>query len=117
MEEKHGESTSLAAGSLPGVPAATRRRPGDDAPTLPGQMALEQVPDVADLRGAALFDGSRGAPPADRGALVDIVTRLSQFAVDHEDRIDEIELNPVRVYAQGDGVTVLDALIVKRSAP
>ena len=43
--------------------------------------------------------------------------RLSQFAADHVDQIDEIDLNPVRVHAQGDGVTVLDALIVKRSAP
>ena len=70
---------------------------------------------IDDLRGAALFGGTRGAPPADREALADIVVRLSQFAVDHEDRIDEIDLNPVRVYAQGDGVNVLDALIVKRS--
>ena len=72
---------------------------------------------IDDLRGVALFVGARGAPPADRDALVDIMIRLSQFAADHVDRIDEIDLNPVRVHAQGDGVTVLDALIVKRSAP
>ena len=72
---------------------------------------------IDDLRGVVLFSGTRGAPPVDREALADIMIRLSQFAVDHEDQIDEIELNPVRVYAQGDGVTVLDALIVKRSAP
>ena len=53
----------------------------------------------------------------DREARAGIVARLSHFAVDHDDRIDEIEFNPVRVHSQGDGVTVLDALIVKRSAP
>ena len=53
----------------------------------------------------------------DREALANIVARLSHFAVDHEQRIDDIDLSPVRVHPQGDGVTVLDALILKRSAP
>ena len=53
----------------------------------------------------------------DREALANIVVHLSHFAVDHEERIDEIDLNPVRVHSRGDGINVLDALIVKRSAP
>ena len=53
----------------------------------------------------------------DREALANVVVHLSYFAVDHEERIDEIDLNPLRVHSQGDGVTVLDALIVERSAP
>ena len=34
--------------------------------------------------------------------------------VDHADLIEEIDLNPVIVHPQGEGLTVVDALIVKR---
>ena len=44
------------------------------------------------------------------------MVRLSQFAADHGDDIAEIDLNPVIVHPRGEGVSVVDALIVKRSA-
>jgi acetyltransferase len=56
----------------------------------------------------------RGAPPADRAALAELIAALSRFAADHADTIDEIDLNPVIVHAEGRGLTVVDALIVKR---
>jgi acyl-CoA synthetase (NDP forming) len=69
---------------------------------------------IGELRGAAMLDGVRGAPPADRAALADLIGALSRFAADHADLIDEIDLNPVIVHPQGQGLTVVDALIVKR---
>jgi acyl-CoA synthetase (NDP forming) len=69
---------------------------------------------LGELEGAALLDGVRGAPPADRGALAELMVALSRFAADHADLIEEIDLNPVIVHAQGQGLTVVDALIVKR---
>ena len=69
---------------------------------------------IGELRGAALLDGVRGAPPADRAALAELMGALSRFAADHADLIEEIDLNPVIVHAQGQGLTVVDALIVKR---
>jgi acetate---CoA ligase (ADP-forming) len=68
---------------------------------------------LGELRGAALLDGLRGAPPADRPALAELIAALSRFAADHADGIDEIDLNPVIVHPQGQGLTVVDALIVK----
>ena len=68
---------------------------------------------LARLKGAALLDAHRGAPPADVDALVELMVRLSQFAADHADAIAEIDLNPVLVHARGNGVSVVDALIVK----
>jgi acyl-CoA synthetase (NDP forming) len=65
------------------------------------------------LKGARLFGSFRGAPEADVDALAGLMVRLSQFAADHADTIAEIDLNPVIVHASGDGVTVVDALIVK----
>ena len=42
------------------------------------------------------------------------MARLSRFAADHADLIEEIDLNPVIVHPEGQGLTVVDALIVKR---
>ena len=69
---------------------------------------------LGELKGAALLDGVRGAPPADRDALAGLIATLSRFAADHADLIEEIDLNPVIVHPQGQGLTVVDALIVKR---
>ncbi|MGH7047044.1 MAG: acetate--CoA ligase family protein [Stellaceae bacterium] len=71
---------------------------------------------ISELRGTALLDGVRGAPPADKPALARLMVALSRFAADHSDLIDEIDLNPVIVHAAGQGLTVADALIVKRRA-
>jgi acetate---CoA ligase (ADP-forming) len=87
-----------------------------------GDVALAPVPlDAARaraligrLKGAAIFGPYRNMPPADIAALTDLMVRLSQFSADHADEIAEIDLNPVIVHARGDGVSVVDALIVRR---
>jgi hypothetical protein len=66
------------------------------------------------LRGAAVLDGVRGEKPADKTALARLMVALSRFAADHADAIAEIDLNPVIVHPEGEGLTVVDALIVKR---
>ena len=68
---------------------------------------------IGRLKAAALFDGVRGQPAADVDALVRLIVRLSQFAADHAETVREIDINPVRVHAAGDGVSVLDALIIQ----
>ncbi len=64
------------------------------------------------LKGAKLLDGVRGMKPADVGALVDAMVRLSWLAHDLVDVIAEIDLNPVIVGHAG--LRVADALIVRR---
>ncbi len=89
-----------------------------------GDVALAPVPLdeaaarvlIARLKGASVFGSYRGLPPADTAAHADLIVALSQFAADHEDDIEAIDLNPVIVHAQGDGVSVVDALIVKRDS-
>ncbi len=51
--------------------------------------------------------GFRGAAPADREAVVDALLRLSHLALDHE-RIQELEINPLRVMSEGEGAVSLD---------
>jgi acetyltransferase len=69
---------------------------------------------LARLRGAPLLAAFRGRPAADIDALVELMVRLGRFAADHADQIAEIDLNPVLVHDEGKGVSVVDALIVRR---
>ena len=63
---------------------------------------------LAGLRTAKLLDGFRGAPPADRQALVDAILKLSAL-VESVPELLELELNPVKVLAPGKGAVVVDA--------
>jgi acyl-CoA synthetase (NDP forming) len=67
------------------------------------------------LKGAAVLGPYRGAQASDTDALIELMVRLSHFAADHADDIAEIDLNPVIVHAKGQGITIVDALIVKQS--
>jgi acetyltransferase len=68
------------------------------------------------LKGAQVLGPYRGSPLADIDALVELMVRLSHLAADHADEIAEIDLNPVIVHAKGQGVSIVDALIVKPPA-
>lgn len=70
---------------------------------------------VREPRSFALLDGARGRPQADVAALVDLLLAVSDFVGAQDDRIDEIDLNPVWVGPAGQGVQVLDAVIVGRA--
>jgi len=69
---------------------------------------------IGRLKSAQLLGRFRGNPPADVSALADLMVKLSNFATDHAGRISAIDLNPVIVHAEHNGVSVVDALIVKR---
>ncbi len=55
-----------------------------------------------------LMKGFRGSKPADMEAVVDVIARLSQLAIDHPE-IEEIEINPLIVYPEGEGVMAIDS--------
>jgi acetate---CoA ligase (ADP-forming) len=88
-----------------------------DVAFAPAPLTREDAHDLlAQLRGARLLEGVRGEPPADVDALVDVLVAVSRFAADHADAVAEIDLNPVIVHPRGQGLSVVDALIVKRSS-
>jgi hypothetical protein len=66
---------------------------------------------INELRGRALLDGIRGAPPADIDALAEAISCLSRFAAANADTVASIDINPFLVLAQGQGAIALDALI------
>jgi acyl-CoA synthetase (NDP forming) len=71
------------------------------------------VAELRKLRCSALLSGFRGSPPVDIAAVADIASRLGRFAAAHPE-IAEIDINPLTVYAEGEGAIALDALIVSR---
>jgi acetyl coenzyme A synthetase (ADP forming)-like protein len=58
-------------------------------------------------RAGVRLKGWRGAPPADRGAVLDTMLRMSQVACDFAE-IAELEINPLYVLPQGQGAYALD---------
>jgi acetyltransferase len=53
------------------------------------------------------LDGFRSIPPTDKAALLEVMGRLAQLAFDLPE-ISEIEINPLRVLAPGEGAVALD---------
>ena len=66
------------------------------------------------LRGHALLTGFRGKPLADINAAAEAVARVSSMFAHHADKIEAIEINPLRVLENGMGVIACDAVLVIR---
>jgi acyl-CoA synthetase (NDP forming)/GNAT superfamily N-acetyltransferase len=66
---------------------------------------------IGSIRSAPLLRGHRGSPPADLGALRDLLLRVSRLADDLPE-VTELDLNPV--IARPDGAYVVDARIKVR---
>jgi acyl-CoA synthetase (NDP forming) len=96
----------------------------------PGGIHVEQTGDVvtalapvdADearemlgrLRGGVLLDARRGQPARDVAALVAMMCNLSRLAIECGPWLAAVDINPVVVLAEGDGVYALDALVELR---
>jgi acyl-CoA synthetase (NDP forming) len=75
-------------------------------PPLDDQGALAAVDR---LRIAAVLDGVRGAPPADRDALATAVVGLSRLAIELGDHVQALDVNPLRCGPWG--CLALDVLV------
>jgi acetyltransferase len=71
--------------------------------------ALEMIGEV---KGAKLLNGFRGQPAADLDALAQALVSISELAAALGERLSELDLNPVMVLPQGQGVKAVDALLV-----
>ncbi len=63
------------------------------------------------LRVARLLNGFRGGPRGDLDAVVDAAMIVQAFAIDHANRLLELDINPLLVRAKGCGVVAADVLI------
>jgi acetate---CoA ligase (ADP-forming) len=69
---------------------------------------------LAELRGSAVLDGPRGEPAVDRAALVRAIRQIAEAAGRIGDRLESLEVNPLR--ADQSGAEALDVLVQLRDS-
>ena len=74
----------------------------------------EIVEALGRLKGAALLDGLRGAPPSDKRAIAQIAAKLGALMRATPELLD-IEINPLAAYPEG--ALALDALMITAETP
>ena len=69
---------------------------------------------IGSLRSAPLLGAFRGRAPRDTDAVVKAMVGLSHVFTDHRDWLSDIEINPLIVLAEGEGVRAVDVRTVSR---
>jgi acetyltransferase len=77
--------------------------------------ATEASAMLDELKAAPLLNGFRGAAKADIPALSQLISQVSVLAARYSGEISEIEINPVLVHPEGQSVTIVDALVVRKN--
>jgi acyl-CoA synthetase (NDP forming) len=67
---------------------------------------------IRGIKGFPLLDGARGRRKCDQAALAKALAKLSVFAAANRDVLASIDINPVVVLPEGQGVAALDAVIL-----
>lgn len=85
-----------------------------DVRIMPADASADQIrTELMSLNSAKLLEGIRGAPPADVDALVTIAAKVGRLMITRPE-IVELDINPLVVHPEGQGVTALDALIITK---
>jgi acetate---CoA ligase (ADP-forming) len=87
---------------------------GDFSLRMPPIDFDDAVDMLSELRGRAVLEGVRGAPRGDLHAAAAALVRLSRMAVRLRDRVEAVDVNPLFVLPDGEGVLAGDALVVLR---
>jgi len=72
---------------------------------------------LGQLRCAPLLNGFRGAPPADLSAAADVIMAIAGIVENDPSSIIELDINPLMLLAEGQGVVAADALISLNAKP
>jgi acyl-CoA synthetase (NDP forming) len=84
---------------------------GDSHSLLPPWTPASIESAVQRLSIARLFNGYRGKPAADVGALIDIIVNVARYAADNLATLVELDVNPVIVRPAGKGAVAVDTMI------
>ncbi|MBU0763370.1 MAG: acetate--CoA ligase family protein [Bacteroidetes bacterium] len=80
------------------------------APLSP-EDAMEMIKEI---KGFKILAGARGRSKADINAIAGVLVRISRMALDLENQVAELDINPLLVMPEGKGVRVADALVLKK---
>ncbi|MBK1885639.1 acetate--CoA ligase family protein [Marinobacter sp. DY40_1A1] len=83
----------------------------DSRPLLLPTNRTEVEKALRSLQAASLLTGFRGRSEADLEAVIDAVMAVAVFAEDHVESLIELDVNPLMVLPEGQGVVAADALI------
>jgi acetyltransferase len=75
-------------------------------------MEFEAREMIAEVKGARLLEGFRGQPAADVKALAETLVSVSHLAVQLDGKLSELDINPLLVLPEGQGVKAVDALVL-----
>jgi acyl-CoA synthetase (NDP forming) len=89
---------------------------GDTAFRIAPLSDVEVSDMLSEVKGTALLRGFRGAPPGDEKALADVMLRVSAL-LEACPEIQEMDLNPVKVFETGARVVDFRIRVGRRPAP
>jgi acyl-CoA synthetase (NDP forming) len=69
---------------------------------------------IREIKGYRILEGVRGEKKSDLAAIARTLMAFSQIAVDLEGTVSEIDVNPLVVYPENEGVKAIDCLFVKK---
>ena len=69
---------------------------------------------INEIRGKEILQGARGIPKSDVDGLANVIWQLSRLSMDFEDEIDQMEINPLILSPEGQGVVAADILAVAK---
>lgn len=67
---------------------------------------------ISEVKGAKLLQGFRGKPACDVDALAAVLVNVSHLAVQLDNQLAELDINPLLVLPKGQGVKAVDALVL-----
>jgi acetyltransferase len=76
--------------------------------------AEEAMDMIKEIKGFKVLAGARGQAKADIQAIADTLVKVSRLAVDLEDHVAELDINPLLALPEGQGVRVADALVIQK---
>lgn len=71
---------------------------------------------VEELKGYAVLLGTRGKKRADINAFTDSLVKISDFVHQQNESLKEMDINPIVVLNEGEGMVALDGLLVWKEA-
>ena len=89
----------------------------DSAPILLPTTAEHVSQSLGHLKCAPLFNCFRGCEPADLNAAVDVILKVAGMVEKDPASIIELDINPLMLLAEGQGVVAADALISLNAKP
>lgn len=112
-----GEIGAIKAAVEAGADAA--KKVGEVVSTLVKDVSIRMLPvlrrDVEEMimttKAYRVLQGLRGKPPADMACLVEVILNVAKFVEQFPLEVAELDLNPLIVYQEGQGVIAVDALL------